>query len=262
MFDSRHSSLTPMLDKLQLRSTFSDDESQALLDLAVRFERIEPSKYIVREGEVMENCCILLSGSASRHKLTRKGSRQILAVHLRGDLLGLGNALLPIADHSIQVLSRAEVGYITHEAILEVGLAYPIIACALWRETLVEASVAREWIVNVGRRDARERIAHLLCELAVRQGMDSAATPDTIFWPMTQEQVGDATGLTSVHVNRTIQTMRSEGLISTDRQSVTIHDWAALQDVGDFSRGYLHLPKPAGGEMRFKAPGAAQMHAQ
>ena len=104
----------------------------------------------------------------------------------------------------------------------------------------MDGSVFREWILNVGQRDARQRIAHLLCELALRQEEAGLCEGPDYEWPMTQEQIGDATGLTSVHVNRTVQRMRIDGLISTSKQHVTITDWPSLQKAGDFSRGYLH----------------------
>ena len=236
------SALAPLLYKLQRRSTFRATETDALLGLPIRRQALDASAYLVREGEVPKSCCVLLSGFVYRHKLARNGSRQILAIHFKGDLLGLNHELLSAADHSIQCLSRAEVAFIRHEDISAMAAEFPNIGRALWRETLVEASVVREWIVNVGQRNARERIAHLLCELALRQDIEADPASRSIDWPLTQEQLGDATGLTAVHVNRTVQGMRAAGLISTDRHSVTILDWAALQHAGAFNRTYLHLP--------------------
>ncbi len=140
----------------------------------------------------------------------------------------------------MQALTRIEVAYVSHQAILDVAESFPTVARALWRDTLVDGSVFREWILNVGQRDARQRIAHLFCELALRQEKAGLCEGPHYEWPMTQEQIGDATGLTSVHVNRTLQGMRSDGLISGNRQSVTITDWPRLQAAGDFNRAYLH----------------------
>jgi CRP-like cAMP-binding protein len=186
------------------------------------------------------NCIVLLSGFAFRSKVAGSGARQILSIHLRGDLVDLHNSFLNEADHSVQALTAAAVAYLPHQAILDVAASYPAVAEALWRDTLVDASVFREWILNVGRRDARQRVAHLLCELALRQEAAGLCKGPDYEWPLTQEQIGDATGLTSVHVNRTVGRMRTEGLIRINGRSITITDWPNLQRAGDFSRAYLH----------------------
>lgn len=237
---SNSSLLAPMVQKLATRSQLGSAETEALLALPYRLAKIDPGAYLVREGDKAENCIVLLSGFAYRSKVTGSGARQILSIHLRGDLVDLQNSLLDQADHSVQALTRAEVAYIPHHAILNVAAAYPAVAQALWRDTLVDGSVFREWILNVGQRDARQRIAHLLCELALRQEAAGLCAGPNYEWPMTQEQIGDATGLTSVHVNRTVQRMKIDGLISTSKQHVTITDWPSLQRAGDFSRAYLH----------------------
>lgn len=233
--------LMPLLDKLRRRSTFSAEESDALLAIPHRASAIQPGAYLFRDGDVPQGYGVLLAGSLYRQKFARDGSRQILAVHLAGDLLGLDQGTLAAHDYSLQSLSRADVAFISHQAMLDLVVAFPNIAQALWRETIVDASIGREWFVNIARLSARGRVAHLICELATRQ--DAAMLDDsTIDWPLTQEQLGDATGLTPVHVNRTLQAMRATGLISSQRHALTILDWAALRDAGDFNPAYLHLP--------------------
>ena len=236
--------LAPMVDKLMQRSRLQPSEAKALLALPYRAGSVDPGAYFVREGDKADSCVVLLSGFAYRSKIAGSGARQILSIHLKGDLIDLQNSLLSEADHSVQALTRAEAAYISHEAILGVAEAYPAIARALWRDTLIDGSVFREWILNVGQRDARQRISHLLCELAVRQEAAGICEGPNYAWPMTQEQIGDATGLTSVHVNRTLQGLRGDGLICTNRQMVTIMDWPGLQTAGDFSRAYLHQTQP------------------
>lgn len=232
--------LAPMVRKLASDSHLGPDEIKALLAMPYRLASSDPGTYLVREGDKSSNCILLLSGFAYRSKVTGSGGRQILSVHLKGDFVDLQNSLLDIADHSVQALTSVEVAYVPHAAILEVAAAYPAIAQALWRDTLVDGSVFREWIVNVAQRDARQRISHLLCELALRQEAAGICEGPSYDWPMTQEQIGDATGMTNVHVNRTLRRMRSDGLISMSSRSVTITDWPALQAAGDFSRAYLH----------------------
>lgn len=235
-----------MLRRLRSRASISSDEGEALLALPHRLSLLDAGAYIVREGDRAEKCCALLGGFVYRHKVVGSGARQILSVHVSGDVVDLQNSLLDRADHNVQTLTRAEVALIPRQAILDLCGRYPAIAHALWVDTLVDASVSREWIANVGRRTARQRIAHLFCEIALRQESAGLCERPHYAWPMTQEQVGDATGLTSVHVNRVLQGMRADRWISTTKNSVTITDWDDLQEAGDFNRSYLHLPPRTG----------------
>lgn len=237
---SNSHALTPMVSKLSRYSQLGPVETQALLDLPHRLATSDAGSYLVREGDRSDNCVLLLSGFVYRSKIAGSGSRQILSIHLRGDLVDLQNSLLGEADHNVQTLTGAEVAYIPQQALLDVADAHPAIARALWRDTLVDGSIFREWILNVGQRNARQRISHLLCELTLRQKEAGLSEGPRYEWPMTQEQLGDATGLTSVHVNRTLQAMRKDGLIDTGPRTVTIPNWPALQRAGDFGRAYLH----------------------
>lgn len=242
--------LAPLLSNLEARSVFTRDEAEALLALPFRPGTIESGSYLICEGDPMGHCCVILDGCAFRYKTVKDGSRQILGIHFRGDLLGLGLGLLDWCDHGIQAARQSYVAYIPHRVILETVVEFPNIGRALWRETLVEASIAREWIVNVGQRDARKRIAHLFCEVAARQ-IETMRDHVTIDWPLTQEQIGDATGLTGVHVNRTMQALRASGLIGAEKRALTILDWAGLQEAGEFHRGYLHLDVATAGDGHF-----------
>ena len=232
--------LAPLIRKLSQRSPLGAPETEALLGLPFRVRMVERGTYLVRDGDKADHCTLLLSGFAYRSKIAGNGARQILSVHLRGDLLDLQNSLLERSDHNVQALTRVDVASIPHRALLDVAGKYQKVALALWRDTLIDASIFREWILNVGQRNARQRIAHLFCELALRQEAAGLCDGPSYMWPMTQEQIGDATGLTSVHVNRTLQGMRRDGLIHTGNQSVVIADWRGLQAAGDFSSRYLH----------------------
>jgi CRP-like cAMP-binding protein len=105
---------------------------------------------------------------------------------------------------------------------------------------LIDASIFREWVVNVGRRDSRARVAHLLCEFSLRLEAAGLARNHRYELPMTQEQLADAVGLTAVHVNRVLKQLGEDGLITRDRRTITIEDWQRLRDVGDFNERYLH----------------------
>jgi CRP-like cAMP-binding protein len=160
---------------------------------------------------------------------------------MRGDVVDLQNSLLGVADHSVQALTQAEIASIPREAILEIAFRFPAVGMAMWYDTLVDASIFREWILNVARRDSSTRIAHLLCEFGVR--LESLGLGDRLSYelPMTQEQLADATGLTPVHVNRTLMELEARGLITRTVRYVAVADWTSLQRAGDFSDAYLHL---------------------
>lgn len=209
-------------------------------------KRMPPSAYIIREQDLTKNCCILLSGFAFRSKVVGNGGRQILSVNIPGEILDLQHAFLGKADHSIQMLTAGDVAFVAADAVHDIAFAHPAVGRAMWLETLAEGSIFREWIANIGRRDARTRVAHLLCEIAVRLHAAGLITGNRYELPMTQEQLGDATGLTPVHVNRTLQKLRSDGLITRDRRAITIEDWKALSGVGDFVSAYLHLESEQG----------------
>ena len=195
----------------------------------------------MREGDLATHSCLLRSGFVYRHKIVRNGARQILSIHMSGDMVDLQNSLLGMADHSVQALTRAEVAFIPREEIKKIAFGRPAVGMAMWHDTLVDGSIFREWIANVGRRDARTRLAHLLCEFAVRLEAAGLADRDKYTLPMTQEQLADCTGLTSVHVNRTLQGLERDSVISRTKRTVTVADWKRLAEVGDFSSAYLHL---------------------
>lgn len=219
-----------------------EEDRQAMLKLPVRVRRIDPSAYLVREGALPKHCGVLVEGYAFRQKVTGDGARQILAVCIPGDAIDLQNIFLHISDHSVQMLTRGIVAEIDRDALQDIILTRPNVGRAIIEQTLVESSILREWVVNVGRRDARERIAHILCEFAVRLEARGLLFDHGFELPMTQEQLADATGLTPVHVNRVLKALEKEGLINRRRRMIHFDDWRALQDAGDFSRAYLHVP--------------------
>ena len=243
MSQHRTSPLAPILRKLELWAELGEEDRAALLGLPHTLKVIEAHHYVVREGDKPTHSCLMLSGLAYRHKLVRSGARQIVSIQMTGDMVDLQNSLLGTADHSVQALTRCEVALIPREAIKLIAFERPAIGQAMWYDTLVDGSIFREWIANVGRRDAKTRIAHLLCEYALR--LEAAGLGNHTEWelPMTQEQLADCTGLTAVHVNRTLKALVKEGLISRDRRAVTVNDWNALAATGDFQSAYLHLPE-------------------
>jgi CRP-like cAMP-binding protein len=239
--------LDPLVRKLQQWRPLDPDDQNALRALPYRLIQLRPQEYIVRERDRPQNSCLMVSGFSIRHKIAGNGGRQIFSIHMKGDLADLQNSLLGTADHSLQALTKVEAAMIPVEAIQEIAFTRPAIGRAMWYDTLVDASIFREWTLNVGRRDARTRAAHMLCEFAVR--LESAGLGERCDYelPMTQEQLADALGLTSVHTNRTLMGLGGDGLIERRQRSVKIVDWPGLMQVGDFDPVYLHLKDAAAG---------------
>lgn len=194
----------------------------------------------MREGMTSQDCTLLLSGFAYRHKLIRNGARQIVSIHIPGEFVDLQNCLLGDADDSVQALGRAEIAAVPKAALLDLTNTNPAVARAMWLDTLIDGAIFREWVANVGRRDARSRIAHLICEFVARLEASGLGTDGCYHFPLTQEQLADATGLTAVHTNRVVQSLRREGLISLSSQSLVVLDQDRLREIGDFSDRYLH----------------------
>ena len=235
------SPLAPMLRKLEYWGPIHPSDRDALLALPFTLRTVEPRHHIVREGDTAKHACVIRSGFAFRHKVLGNGGRQILAIHMTGDFVDLQNSLLGYADHNVQTLTTTEIALIPREELVRLAFERPAIGLALWKDTLVDGSIFREWIANVGRRDARTRLAHLLCEFALRLEATGAGKLTSWELPMTQEHLGDCTGLTSVHINRTLKGLERDDLISRCSRSVTIEDWKSLARAGDFDSSYLHL---------------------
>ena len=234
--------LMPLVRKLDYWGEFEEADRRAILALPHRLKWLERHGYIVREREKTSHSCLMLSGFAIRHKIVAGGARQIVAVHMKGDMVDLQNSFLGIADHSVQVITESEVAFIPRQAIKQLAFERPRVGMAMWFDTLVDGSIFREWIANVGRRDARTRMAHLLCELSLRMKVAGLGGETEYDMPMTQEQLADATALTPVHVNRTLKALEADGLIERrTTRSVTIGDWKKLAAAGDFDSNYLHL---------------------
>lgn len=229
-----------MLKRWGRRVHLSDHDTSAVAALPWSRKVYPRDGYIVREGEPATVCTLLVSGFAFRQKLVSNGARQIISIHIPGEFLDIQHCLLEVADHNVQALTRATAGAVPKGALIDLMSTNPNVRRAIWMDSLIDASVFREWVVNVGRRDARARIAHLLCELADRLKASGVSDGEMYDFPLTQEQIGDATGLTAVHTNRTLQSLRKDGLINLSSSRLQILDWERLAEVGDFNERYLH----------------------
>ncbi|HYJ29928.1 MAG TPA: Crp/Fnr family transcriptional regulator [Allosphingosinicella sp.] len=236
--------LMPMVRKFERRAGLAADDREALLALPYQARSLPAGAHLVRDGDRPQACALLLSGFAFRHKITGEGGRQVIALHVPGDFLDLQNSLLEVSDHNVQTLTEAEIAFIARDAIRELALARPAIGVAMWIDTLVDSSIFREWVVNVGRRDAYTRVCHILCEFSLRLEEVGLAENHRYELPMTQEQLADALGLTPVHVNRVLRQLGEDGLIVRTKRVILIQDWDRMRDAGDFTDRYLHYGSP------------------
>jgi CRP-like cAMP-binding protein len=238
------STLEPLLRKLQYRQSLSPEDRAAVLALPHNTKQVEQHSHIVREGDTPRHSCVLLSGFAARFKIGGQGQRQIVALHMKGEAVDLQNSMLGVADHGVEMLTKGSIAMIPRGEIDRIAAERPAVARAMWIDTLVDGSIFRDWIMNVGRRDAKTRLAHLFCEFSLRLKLAGLGQHTNYELPMTQEQLADATGLTPVHVNRTIKVLERDGLITrSSARSIHIGDWRKLATVGDFDSTYLHMRK-------------------
>lgn len=238
---SNHPIFHRMLRKLQRRAVLDAADLKALGSLSFRQTAYEAGDYIVREGATCQESALIFEGFAIRQKITQDGRRQIVSFHIPGDFVDLEGSLLRVADHNVQALTHCEISHFPVREIIALVDSHPRVGRALWIDTLIDASIYREWVTNVGQRPAKQRIAHLLCELALRLKLADFGGKQGYLLPFTQEQLADATGLTQVHVNRSLKALEQEGLIERDGRSVSIPDWDRLRERSGFSPLYLHL---------------------
>ncbi|WP_335645668.1 Crp/Fnr family transcriptional regulator [Microvirga ossetica] len=215
----------PLIRKLDSIFTLTDDERQALKNLPMQIVVIKEGQDIVREGDRPSRSCLLLSGFACVYKVTGDGKRQIAGFSIPGDIPDLQSLHLEVLDNSLGTLTPCRVGFIQHEALRDLCERYPRITAAFWRETLVDAAIFREWVMNVGRREAYNRMAHVFCELLVRLRAVGLAEDHAWDLPITQAEFADAIGVSTVHVNRVLHYMRADGLIQTKGVHLNIPDW-------------------------------------
>ena len=206
---------------------------------------------LIRDGERPRVVYLVLSGWAYRHKVLEDGRRQILQFLLPGDLCDVHNVVLKQMDHSIGALTELSYAEISHQRLEEIERVSADLRQALWWHSATAIAVQREWTVNIGQRNALERLSHLFCELFLRLQVVNLTNGQSCDMPVTQADLGDAVGLTSVHVNRTVQELRERGLIVLNNRRLTIPNFAALRKAASFSDDYLHLgnQKPPGSSL-------------
>jgi len=232
-----------LIRHLEQFSPLSNVEKRVLRAAATRIKDFEPNQDLVSDGDRPADCKVILNGFACTYKLLPDGRRQIMSFQIPGDICDLHGFFLGEMDHNIGTLTAGRVAIIPHEVLRDLTEAYPRIARALSQSMLLEAAIFRAWMVGIGRRSAYTRIAHLLCEMWLRLQAIGLVQDGSYDLPVTQARLGDALGLTNVHVSRSLRRLQAEGLATMRGGKVTLNDPAGLKKAGEFNSRYLHIKR-------------------
>jgi CRP-like cAMP-binding protein len=233
---------TILIRKLRALHSISEEEEAALVGAISQYRDLKRGATIAADGSTPQHSTAIISGVACRYKILDDGRRQILCFQYPGDVTDLYSYVLKRLDHTVGTITACTVAHIPHENIARLSAKYPNLAYALWRDSLVDTSMLNMAIVNNGRRSAPERIAHLLCEQFVRLAAVGLAQPGkSVALQITQTDIADATGLSLVHVNKTLRNLKQRGLIGKDPSQLDILSWEGLKAAAGFDPGYLHF---------------------
>jgi CRP-like cAMP-binding protein len=228
-----------LLFRLERLNTLSAADRQRIVDLPLKLVNYPADREIVSYGYSTSRCTLVLDGFLYSHKPVAGSRRQITSFFVPGDIVDLPTLFLPNVDHTIATLGPAVLAFVPHAALKEVLDESSALAQAFWRETLMQAAIFQEWVVNLGRRDAFARLAHIVCELTMRLQSVGLARDLSFSMPWTQLDVADACGISNVHANRIIQELRHLELVEWDSRRLKIRNWSALVRLGDFNDDYL-----------------------
>lgn len=229
------------LRKIRARDTISAGEERAIRALVSEVTEWPKDRTVIGRGQELNASTLLLDGWMARAKDLPNGQRQIAEINLPGDFVDLHGFTLKRLDHDIMTITRCRIAVVPHERLVELTEKWPHLTRLYWFNTNLDAAIHREWTLSLGRRSAIARLAHLLLELNIRLGITGLTQHNSYDFPLTQIELGECLGLTSVHVNRTLQELRRKGLVDVQNRRVTIHDLAALQSVAEFDDDYLYL---------------------
>lgn len=230
----------PLLSRLQKTYRLEAADLDAISGLPINLKRLGPNHTIVATGERPSACVLLVDGFIYRSKASRNGGRQILSIHQPGDIPDLQSLYLLTMDHDVITLRECVAGFIQHSALRSLVRERPKVAEALRHDMLMDAAVFREWIVNVGHRTAESRIAHLILEIYSRLALINRTKGGRFEFPITQAQLGEATGLSTVHVNRVLQRLRTQQILESRGGGFTIQNESRLKEISEFDPAYLH----------------------
>jgi len=234
--------LAAFLRRLQLHSDFNDEERSAILALPGVAREVDGNREVVRPGDATIKSCLVAKGLLARFDRMRDGSKANTALHIPGDMCDLQSVVSPVAGWGIVALSRAVVVDVPHAALKTISMQFPAIALAFWRDTAADAAILSKWVAYLGRKDATARIAHLFCEIGYRMEEAQIGTRRAYALAISQEQLGDTIGLTSVHTNRVIRKLREAGTVDFTSRHVEVLDLDRLMSIAEFDPAFLRVP--------------------
>ncbi len=231
--------------KLATHSVLSAIEIAALSALATQPAIFKTGAMVAVVGDRLDRATFMIGGLACRSKILADGRRQILSLLLPGDMVDAHASLLGHRDDNLEALTTCQVSHASQAELKAVGLTHPGLGEAMLRQALIEGAIGREWVINVGRRSTLEALAHLICEMKLRLDAVGLGVDDAYPFALTQEDMADALGVTSIHLNRVLKMLRSMGSISLQGKVLKICDWPRLLALANFSSSYLHLHRAA-----------------
>lgn len=237
--------LNRFLARLLLRSELSVAERDAILRLRGRVAEVPRGRELVLPERPVEQAILVIEGLIARFDEMNDGRRQITALHIAGDVSDLHSVPVPVPAWGIEAAANSTIALISHDDIRAAAVKFPALAFAFWRDTVVDASILAKWTANLGRADAATRLAHLLCEIGTRMEVAGVGGRDDFSLGLTQAQLADTLGLTTVHVNRTVMALKGLVGLSFAGGRVQVDNWPALAHIGAYDDGYLMLDKDA-----------------
>lgn len=232
-----------LIAKVEEHGTLVPRDIAGLRGLEPRTRQLAAGEDVVRQGDRPTASVMMLSGMLARHHTLTGGDRQYLSFHIAGDMPDLQSLFLNMMDHSVCAMGGAEIAIFPHMQLQKLILERPGVGFALWRMTLVDAAIFRQAITNNSARPPAERLAHFFCEQMQRAREAKLAAGDTCALPLTQEELGQALGLSLVSVNRALQKLRRDGLVEFRNSRLEVRDWTRLSALAGFDESYLHCAK-------------------
>jgi CRP-like cAMP-binding protein len=245
MTDLQTSALQLFVKRLELRTVLTEEEVSALLGLSGQIKEVAAHIDLVQLGGPVNHSCLVVGGLVGRFGQNSEGLRQITCLHIPGDVADLQSVVSPKSGWGLTALTKTTILRLSHTDLRRIAAKHHGIAEAFWRDSVADGSIFSQWVVNVGRRDALSRVAHLFCEMAIRCENAGQGDRQSFPLPITQADLADATGLTNVHINRTLKELRTQSAVELRTGTVTVHDWEKLVALGDFDPAFMLLEGPA-----------------
>jgi CRP-like cAMP-binding protein len=231
------------LAKLRKRDDISAEEEQAIRALVADVQDVAADQVFIRQDKPLDVSTLLIEGIVCRYKDLKDGRRQIAQLHVAGDFVDLHSFTLKRLDHNLLSLTKCRIALVPHERLRDLTERFPHLTRVYWLMSNIDAAMSREWELSLGRRDAAAKVAHLFCEMYIRLGVVGLCEGSTCPFPLIQTEIAECVGLTPVHVNRTLQELRRQGLVELRSKRLVIPDFQRLKEVAEFNPNYLYLEK-------------------